>query len=97
MTTTPTIIDFTSARTPLAVRQTLALGLGLTGEAEPGWSDLRKFICDGANLQIHGRVIFKGVSRLARQLPDEALALRSAIAELTQRRPEVIIGISIHD
>ena len=92
-----TTIDFTYARTPLFVRQTIAVTFGIPIDQEFTWRILRERICDPGNSSVPKRLLVRGFSSLAVALPEEASMLRTVLKDLCTLRPDVEIQFVLHD
>lgn len=90
-------IDLTYAKTPLFVRQTIAVTFGIPLDQEFTWRILRERICDPANSSVPRRLLVRGFSSLAVALPEEASMLGGVLKALCALRPDVEIQFVLHD
>jgi len=90
-------LDFTYAKTPLFVRQTLAKTFGVPLNQEFTWPILRAKIFDPAHSIPVKSLLVVGRSNLAQTLPEESESLSSFIKELGMLRPDIDVRIVLHD
>lgn len=90
-------IDLSFAKSPLAVRQTIGLAIGLAIDKEITWRNLRDYLCDPASSRVPKYLLFRGLSNLALTVPDEEKMLRQIIRAMEVFRPDVTVRIVLHD
>jgi hypothetical protein len=89
-------IDFTSAKSPLFVRQAVAAAFGIHPNQEFTWSTLRDCVCDSGSPDSPKQFLIRGLSSLAIALPDEEKSFRTFLSEVGAARPNVSFKIAIH-
>jgi hypothetical protein len=90
-------LDFTYAKTPLFVRQSLAKTFGVPLNQEFTWPILRAKIFDPAHSIPVKSLLIVGQSNLAQTLPEESNLLSSFLKELGMLRPDIDIRVALHD
>lgn len=92
-----TTLDFTYAKTPLFVRQTLAKTFGVPLNQEFTWYILRAKIFDRTHSIPVTSLLIVGRSKLAQTLPEESDSLSNFLKELGTLRPDIDIRVVLHD
>jgi hypothetical protein len=96
MHTEQTEIDLTYAKSPLFVRQTVAVALGIPIDREFTWSILLNLATNSTNTTLPKFVLVRGLFNLALILPDEKRMFLSFLRDIKVLYPDIIIEIVIH-
>lgn len=84
-------IDFSYRRSPLAVRQTLAVAFCIPLDRELTWDYLRMCICDPSNIELPTKIVLRGLAGM--RLPDEERELSALFRALQVVRPDIRVSV----
>jgi hypothetical protein len=91
-----TAIDLTYAKSPLSVRQTVAVSLGIPIDREFTWGILLDLASNSTNITLPKLLLVRGLPNLAIILPDEARMFQSFLRDIKVLYPDIMIQIVIH-
>ncbi len=89
-------LDFECGRTPLFVRQTLAVAFGIPLGQEFTWTSLTNLVLEAVRASPPRRVSVLGLVYLGSVLPEEAAMVRGLLRDLGKLRPEMTISIALN-
>ncbi|NHZ98452.1 hypothetical protein [Massilia sp. CCM 8734] len=90
-------IDLTYARSPLYVRQTVALAFGIPLGQEFTWHILRDRICGLPASALPKSITFTGLSQMSMIIREESENLSAFLRELRRYHPHIEVWITILD
>lgn len=89
-------LDFSFAKSPLFVRQTVASAFGIPLGQEFTWAVLASLTCEATRLSAPDQLVIVGISQLEVALPDEAKSLREFLGVLRANLPNLKVLFSLH-
>ena len=92
----PVRLDLANAKTPLYVRQALALFLGLQIDREFTWEFFDECISNHSGLTLPKNIVVWGLIRLSMVMPEEEHKLRDWLRKLQLQHPEVVVQFVLH-
>lgn len=89
-------IDFTYARTALALRQTAAHAFGIPLDREFTWDMLIALICGLPASELPKKIVIRGYPSGRGSLREEQIGLSAVFDELQRRYPDMSIAVILH-
>jgi hypothetical protein len=90
------MLDFEGVRTPLFVRQTIAVAFGIPLGQEFTWNSLTELVCIAAVASPPRRISVLGLAYLGVVLPEEADMVGSMLRRLRKERPSMAISVALN-
>ncbi len=90
-------LDFSFAKSPLFVRQTVASAFGIPLEREFAWDSLTTQICASSGASQPDRLSIVGLSHLGVALPSEAKSFGEFLCILQAKLPSLKVLVTLHD
>jgi hypothetical protein len=89
-------LDFECGRTPLFVRQTVAVAFGIPLGQEFTWNSLTRLVLEAAKASPPRRISVLGLMHLGVVLPEEAEMVSSLVRKLGEQHPDVAISVALN-
>ncbi len=89
-------LDFEYGRTPLFVRQTVAVAFGIPLGQEFTWASLTALVRESVKASAPRRISVLGLVGMSVALPQEASMVRSLLKVLREDHPEMDISVALN-
>ncbi|AKJ30141.1 hypothetical protein [Caldimonas brevitalea] len=89
-------LDFEDGRTPLFVRQTVAVAFGVPLGQEFTWDSLTLLVCDAVRASPPRRISVLSLHYIGTVMPDEAEGVLRLLQTLRRMHPDLDISIALN-
>lgn len=89
-------LDFEYGRTPLFVRQTVAVAFGIPLGQEFTWDTLTKLVLENVKSSPPRQVSVLGLMHIGVALPEEYEMVSSLLRKLTEQHPDMDISVALN-
>lgn len=89
-------LDFECGRTPLFVRQTVAVAFGIPLGQEFTWNSLTALVREAVHASPPPRISVLGLTEIGVTLPNEAKMVSALLRALKEDHPEVDISVALN-